>query len=106
MLHTGQNEDKKEQLCLSNGHVHAQHVKASEVESCTMFHGPIHDFAPKKMKRIIKYLLGHRKEEKHCTHRSWYHAEQLWIQSIHISKLPGRFHTQTIYELHKSGEYI
>jgi len=46
-----------------------------------------------------KYRIGHWEEKQHCTHWSWHHAEELLIQPVDISKLPGWSHSQAVDEL-------
>lgn len=51
--------------------------------------------------QTAEYLLCHREEEKNRAHWSGHHAEELWIQSVNISKLPGWLHAQIIDKLNK-----
>ena len=51
---------------------------------------------------VKRYLIGDGEQEQNRTHGSGNHAEQLWIQTVHVPKLPARLQTQLPQELDKS----
>lgn len=52
----------------------------------------------------VQHLFCDREEEQYRTHGSGDHAKQLWIQAVHVSKLPGRLHPQTTDKLRRKQQ--